>query len=244
MIRLGERTLEDNKLVDQCARAHGRWGLHGFSVFEVPNGDYQLLARLVPIVTVRPKSLRGRRRRATRELGSHSCRPVIIRTGPSSCPSPRRLSSARVRMPLRRTAGQPGLGRKDGDVTMVTIVSYRLLRPERSIPTTSVPTSWWSAGSRRDPRANDPRPSILSPATQSDCRRRRGATVARPSHAPRREPRVGSGPASQRLQRGRLIGCAARAATARTVELRATRVPHRRQLFASRGGMSRHEPTL
>ena len=55
VIRLGERTLEDVKLVDQCARTHGRWGFHGFSVFEVPNRDYGLLARLVPIVTVRPR---------------------------------------------------------------------------------------------------------------------------------------------------------------------------------------------
>jgi hypothetical protein len=55
VIRLGARTLEVEKLAEQCARAFGRWGLHGFSVFEVPNGDYQLLARLVPIVTVRPK---------------------------------------------------------------------------------------------------------------------------------------------------------------------------------------------
>lgn len=55
VIRLGERTLSDEKLAEQCERAHGRWGLHGFSVFEVPDGDYDLLARLVPIVTVRPK---------------------------------------------------------------------------------------------------------------------------------------------------------------------------------------------
>jgi hypothetical protein len=55
VIRLGERTLGDEKLSEQCERAFWRWGLHGFSVFEVPNGDYGLLARLVPIVTVRPK---------------------------------------------------------------------------------------------------------------------------------------------------------------------------------------------
>lgn len=55
VIRLGTRTLEDGSLADQCERTFGRWGLHGFSVFEVPNGDYGLLARLAPIVTVRPK---------------------------------------------------------------------------------------------------------------------------------------------------------------------------------------------
>jgi len=33
----------------------GRWGFDGFSVFEVPAGDYAHLARLVPIVALRPK---------------------------------------------------------------------------------------------------------------------------------------------------------------------------------------------
>ena len=55
VIRLGEQTLGDQKLSEQCERTHGRWGVHGFSVFEVPDNDYQLLGRLVPIVTVRPR---------------------------------------------------------------------------------------------------------------------------------------------------------------------------------------------
>jgi len=55
LIRLGARTLDDDKLADQCERTRGRWGFDGFSVFEVPGGDYQLLARLVPIVALRPK---------------------------------------------------------------------------------------------------------------------------------------------------------------------------------------------
>lgn len=55
VIRLGSTTLSDKKLSEQCARTHGRWGIHGFSVFEVPNGDYEQLARIAPIVTVRPK---------------------------------------------------------------------------------------------------------------------------------------------------------------------------------------------
>lgn len=55
VIRLGSTTLSDEKLTQQCARTHQRWGLHGFSVFEVPDGDYGQLARFAPIVTVRPK---------------------------------------------------------------------------------------------------------------------------------------------------------------------------------------------
>lgn len=60
VIRLGARTLGDDKLAEQCERTHARWGFHGFSVFEVPDGDYRLLARLVPIVTVRPKLFEAR----------------------------------------------------------------------------------------------------------------------------------------------------------------------------------------
>lgn len=60
VIRLGMRTLEDEKLAEQCVRTHARWGFHGFSVFEVPGDDYRLLARLVPIVTVRPKLFEAR----------------------------------------------------------------------------------------------------------------------------------------------------------------------------------------
>jgi len=55
LIRLGARTLTEDSLLDQCERTQGRWGFHGFSVFEVPGGDYALLARLVPIVAARPK---------------------------------------------------------------------------------------------------------------------------------------------------------------------------------------------
>jgi hypothetical protein len=55
MIRLGSKTFDDRKLTDQCERSRGRWGFHGFSVFEVPDGDYRELARLEPIVAERPK---------------------------------------------------------------------------------------------------------------------------------------------------------------------------------------------
>jgi hypothetical protein len=60
VIRLGEQTLGNQKLSEQCERTHARWGVHGFSVFEVPDNDYQLLARLVPIVTVRPRLFEAR----------------------------------------------------------------------------------------------------------------------------------------------------------------------------------------
>ena len=41
-------------------RAHrGRWGFDEFSVFEVPGGDDTHLARLVPIVALRPKLFRA-----------------------------------------------------------------------------------------------------------------------------------------------------------------------------------------
>jgi hypothetical protein len=55
VIRLGSTTLSDEKLARQCLRTHARWGLHGFSVFEVPDGSYERLAKVAPIVTVRPK---------------------------------------------------------------------------------------------------------------------------------------------------------------------------------------------
>lgn len=41
LIRFGRTTLADEKL---------RWGLHGFSVFELPDQDYERLGRLVPLL--------------------------------------------------------------------------------------------------------------------------------------------------------------------------------------------------
>ena len=51
--RMGSQTLGDTPLTNQCARTFLRWGLYGFSVFEVPDHDWQLLARLRPIITDR-----------------------------------------------------------------------------------------------------------------------------------------------------------------------------------------------
>lgn len=59
LIRLGATTLDDRKLAEQCERTNGRWGFNGFSVLEVPDGDKVHLARLVPIVALRPKLFRA-----------------------------------------------------------------------------------------------------------------------------------------------------------------------------------------
>ena len=49
MIRFGRATLADEKLRQNCEMTFARWGLHGFSVFELPGGDYERLGRLVPL---------------------------------------------------------------------------------------------------------------------------------------------------------------------------------------------------
>ena len=53
VVRLGTRTLEDDHLDRATAEAHGRWGIWGFSVLEVPGGDYRQLVRLRPFVATR-----------------------------------------------------------------------------------------------------------------------------------------------------------------------------------------------
>lgn len=57
LVRLGSITLEDELLRRSVAESHDRWGVWGFSVLEVPGGDYELLARLRPIVTTRRRLL-------------------------------------------------------------------------------------------------------------------------------------------------------------------------------------------
>jgi hypothetical protein len=57
VVRLGANTLTDSHLERSTAECHHRWGLYGFSVLEVPNGDFDLLARLRPIVTQRRQLL-------------------------------------------------------------------------------------------------------------------------------------------------------------------------------------------
>ena len=53
VVRLGSRTLSDDRLSESCEDAHDRWGIYGFSVLEVPGGDYQRLVRMSPIVADR-----------------------------------------------------------------------------------------------------------------------------------------------------------------------------------------------
>ncbi len=53
LIRLGVRTLEDEHLARATAETHGRWGIWGFSVLEVPGGDYGQLIHLRPFVATR-----------------------------------------------------------------------------------------------------------------------------------------------------------------------------------------------
>ena len=53
VVRLGSVTLADEALQKSVAESHERWGIWGFSVLEVPGGDYDLLARLRPIVATR-----------------------------------------------------------------------------------------------------------------------------------------------------------------------------------------------
>lgn len=53
VIRLGSVTLDDAALVKSAAECHERWGIWGFSVLEVPDGDFHVLARLRPLVATR-----------------------------------------------------------------------------------------------------------------------------------------------------------------------------------------------
>lgn len=57
VVRLGTVTLEDAALAKSVAECHERWGMWGFSVLEVPDGDYAALARLRPIVATRRRLL-------------------------------------------------------------------------------------------------------------------------------------------------------------------------------------------
>lgn len=57
VVRLGARTMEDDLLLRSVEQCHDRWGIWGLSVFEVPDGDYEQLARLRPIVAERRQLL-------------------------------------------------------------------------------------------------------------------------------------------------------------------------------------------
>lgn len=53
VVRLGSNTILDEHLLRSTEECHARWGIWGFSVLEVPNGDYGALVRLRPIVATR-----------------------------------------------------------------------------------------------------------------------------------------------------------------------------------------------
>jgi hypothetical protein len=58
VVRLGVVTLDDHRLEEACDRSHQRWGIWGFSVLEVPDGDdFDHLVRLRPEVGERRRIL-------------------------------------------------------------------------------------------------------------------------------------------------------------------------------------------
>ena len=57
VVRLGARTLERDHLRRSVEESHQRWGIWGFSVLEVPDGDYNQLARVRPVVADRRQIL-------------------------------------------------------------------------------------------------------------------------------------------------------------------------------------------
>ncbi len=108
VVRLGSTTLVEKHLLRSCEESYGRWGIRGFSVLEVPDGDYQLLARLRPIVASRGFLLEA----DGQELiapASLRCRPSIVRTGPSCSRKGRANSSpACAHSSGARSRTQPG----------------------------------------------------------------------------------------------------------------------------------------
>jgi len=57
VLRLGVNTLTDEALAFTCATSHAELGLYAFSVLELPNGDWEELARARPELRRRPKVL-------------------------------------------------------------------------------------------------------------------------------------------------------------------------------------------
>lgn len=53
VVRLGAVTLHDSHLQRSAAECHERWGLWGFSVLEVVDGDFYALALVRPILAER-----------------------------------------------------------------------------------------------------------------------------------------------------------------------------------------------
>ena len=57
VVRPGARTLDNDLLRRSVEECHDRWGIWGFSVLEVHDGDYERLARVRPIVADRRQFL-------------------------------------------------------------------------------------------------------------------------------------------------------------------------------------------
>jgi hypothetical protein len=57
VVRLGANTLLDVHLSRSLEECHAKWGIWGFSVLEVPDGDFQRLVRMRPIVGERRQLL-------------------------------------------------------------------------------------------------------------------------------------------------------------------------------------------
>ena len=53
MVRLGRNTLTDTKLEETCIDTFDSWFLFGFSVFGLPDGGYEELTRVLPLVAQR-----------------------------------------------------------------------------------------------------------------------------------------------------------------------------------------------
>ena len=57
VLRMGVNTLNDVALGRTCADAYDEWGIHAFSVLELPDGDWERLAAVMPVVRKRPKAM-------------------------------------------------------------------------------------------------------------------------------------------------------------------------------------------
>ena len=238
VIRLGERTLED---ASSSTSAHARTVDGAYTASRSSRCPTATIdcslgwCRSSPCARVSSKP----RRRSRRARASRSSRLPIIRTGPSCSPSRRRRSSAEsVRSSTGRSRTPPGRAGRARRMVSVESHSFDLsVRSERRGPRPRCRVLDL-AGTPRS------RPGLRSSTRRrSDGRRRRGATAARPSHAPRRATACGSRsgfPASptrspDRMRAPRELG---------TVEFRATPVPHRSNFSRQEAASSRHEPTL
>lgn len=116
MVRFGSTTLEDARLRQNCEVTFTRWGLHGFSVFELPGGHYEHLARLVPSWSTANGSWKQPPPSCS-QTASRSYQPGSILIGPSCSPSrPRPNSHASAATSPSRSETPYGPGRGGGSI--------------------------------------------------------------------------------------------------------------------------------